>query len=388
MIIGVTHSESGELLVRRAVTTKVAIGRGPSNGKNYPSKLDHFILLKKTEKDGAAGWTDDTDKMQFYGEKPTELVIVLLDDKVDEVFRTQMAWWTKTQRNCWGDGERATRRTKEHPDGQDWEPCANHGCPQLESGECKPSADLFFMLADFPSLGSICRLHTSSYQSIREIYSALTDLKNMMGGRLLGLPVKLFVRPEKATFEDAQGQKKTSKKYILGLELRGESLPAMLEDVSRNAKVFADLRQVMNGKRLQIEEDENELAPEISEEFVSIKGALPPAADMGHPTSPDLQAKIESFHKAAEVKGMNAAARHMLLGKHEGNIEAAMKELENLTAQPEPTSARNPSQDNTAKSGKKGRKITAPESVVTAPVPEEPKQEPAAPAEPQGSWNF
>ncbi len=75
----------------------------------------------------------------------------------------------------------ATRRTTEHPEGESWpgnrtyldgpmagqpiEGCGQ-GCPELDSGKCGPSADLYFILEKFPSLGAICRLHTGSKTSV------------------------------------------------------------------------------------------------------------------------------------------------------------------------------------------------------------------------------
>jgi hypothetical protein len=79
---------------------------------------------------------------------------MLIDDDIENVFPNSYTWWTAVERKCWGDGARATRRTNERPGGQPWKPCGN-GCPELASGQCKPSGDLRFILADFPRLGSI-----------------------------------------------------------------------------------------------------------------------------------------------------------------------------------------------------------------------------------------
>lgn len=369
MIYGVTHDkESNQVILRRSVTTKVAIGRGPDKTSNYPKKLDHFVFLMKA--DDGLNWIDDPDKTKHYiekadGQDPTEVWIILLDDDIDQVFRTEYAWWAKTGKKCWGDGELATRRTNENPDGAAWEPCANHNCPQLESGDCKPSADLYFMLADFPSLGTVCRLHTSSYQSIRELYTALVDLKTMMGGRLMGLPVKLFVRPEKNVYGEGE-QKKTGTKWILGLELSAESLPKMLESVSQSAKVFADLKKAMGGRRLEITEDDTDRAPEIASEFVSAA----PRAQLPAPMDPEVGRKIEEFHATAEKAGLNKANRHMLLGKHDGNIESAMAELKTLApAQPQSANESQPA----AKTGKGSRKKTQDEPSAT-PLPAKPAE--------------
>lgn len=335
-IIGVTHSQQGEVLVRRSVMTKVAIGRGPSKGENYPKKLDHFIFLRKEAGDDkSVEWVDDETMQAHYrklagNEDPTEIVIILLDDDIDQVFRTEYAWWAQTGKKCAGDGEHALREI--NGERKPWENCANSGkCKEYEDGSCKPSADLYFMLADYPSLGTACRLHTSSYQSVREIYSALVDLKNMMGGRLMGLPVKLFVRPEKNVYHTNGGEKKTGTKWVLGLELRADSLPKLLENVSESAKVFADLRKIMGGRRIEIAEDDHERAREIADEFVHIEpaGSGIPKAELP-PPAPPVDPNQKLFEELADSLGLNKANRHFLLARHNADFVKAIDELKGM----------------------------------------------------------
>src|ERR1035437_3715123 len=147
-IIGLTHSDTGEMLQRLAITTKVAIGEvvKGSGGTTHPKKLDHFVFLKKST---TLEWEPDQELIKHFTATCREFWIVLLDDEIENVFRTEYAWWSKTEKKCWGDGRAATRRTEKSPDGQDWSPCGDT-CPQLEEGLCKPSGDLYFILADFP----------------------------------------------------------------------------------------------------------------------------------------------------------------------------------------------------------------------------------------------
>lgn len=144
---------------------------------------------------------------------------MLIDDNIDNVFPTSYAWWTVTERKCWGDGIQATRRAPEHLAGERWAPCSSQ-CPELASGLCKPSGDLRFVLADFPRLGSICRIHTTSYHSIRQIHSALEEIQTFTGGRLASITAKLSVRPEQAAYFDRKEQrKKTTTIWALSLEV-------------------------------------------------------------------------------------------------------------------------------------------------------------------------
>ena len=217
MIIGVTHDQDGRVVQRLSVSTKVSIGLPPNGDRNHPTKLDHFVFLRKTKSANRVEWEADPELTRHYGEQCRELHIMLIDDDIENVFPSSYAWWTAIERKCWGDGITATRRTAEKPGGQPWPQCGN-GCPELAAGQCKPSGDLRFVLADFPRLGSVCRIHTCSYRSIRQIHSALEEIQTFTGGRLAGITAKLTVRPEEATYFDRkEKRKKTAPIWALSL---------------------------------------------------------------------------------------------------------------------------------------------------------------------------
>jgi len=114
------------------------------------------------------------------------------------------AAWTvpKAQHPTLGDRESEKGKILEPylrraPSGQPWTTGGN-GCPELANGQRKPGGDLRFVLADFPRLGSVCRIHTCSYRSNRQIHSALQEIQPFTGGWLAGITAKLTVRPEEA----------------------------------------------------------------------------------------------------------------------------------------------------------------------------------------------
>ena len=269
MIIGVTHDHDGRVVQRLSVSTKVSIGLPPNGDRNYPTKLDHFVFLRKKKSANRVGWEVDPELTKHYGDDCRELHIMLIDDDIENVFPSSYAWWTATERKCWGDGTSATRRTPEKPGGQPWTTCGS-GCPELSSGQCKPGGDLRFVLADFPRLGSVCRTHTCSYRSIRQIHSALQEIQTFTGGRLAGITAKLTVRPEEATYFDRkEKRKKTSSIWALSLEVEGDDMQKLIANLTENARLFAETRKLLGstGKVLEVVEDEQEQAPEVAAEF-------------------------------------------------------------------------------------------------------------------------
>ena len=298
MIIGVTHDNDGRVVQRLSVSTKVSIGLPPNGDCNHPTKLDHFVFLRKKKTANRVEWEVDPDLTAHYGEQCRELRIILIDDDIENVFPSSYAWWTATERKCWGDGVSAIRRTAEKLGGQPWPQCGN-GCAELAAGQCKPSGDLRFVLADFPRLGSVCRIHTCSYRSIRQIHSALQEIQTFTGGRLAGITGKLVVRPEVATYFDRkEKRKKTASIWALSLEVEGDDMRKLIANLTENARLFAETQKLLGtgGKVLEVVEDEQEQAPEVAAEFypASVNGsstiesaeAASPPSTMPPPAAP------------------------------------------------------------------------------------------------------
>jgi hypothetical protein len=125
------------------------------------------------------------------------------------------------------------------------------------------------VLADFPRLGSVCRIHTSSYRSIRQIHSALEEIQTFTSGRLAGITSKLVIRPEEvAYFDRKEKRKKTTSIWALSLEVEGDDMRKLIANLTENARLFAETRRLLgSGKILEVVEDEQEQAPEIAAEF-------------------------------------------------------------------------------------------------------------------------
>ncbi len=287
MIIGVTHDNDGHVVQRLSVSTKVSIGLPPNGDRNHPTKLDHFVFLHKKKTANRVEWEIDPELTKHYGEQCRDLHIMLIDDDIENVFPSSYAWWTATERKCWGDGTSATRRTPEKPAGQPWKPCGS-GCPELDAGQCKPGGDLRFVLADFPRLGSVCRIHTCSYRSIRQIHSALQEIQTFTGGRLAGITAKLTVRPEEATYFDRkEKRKRTASIWALSLEVEGDDMQKLIANLTENARLFAETRKLLGsgGKVFEVVEDEQEQATELPAEFYPPSANGSAAAESGKASS-------------------------------------------------------------------------------------------------------
>ena len=86
MIIGVTHDQDGRVVQRLSVSTKVSIGLPPNGDRNHPTKLDHFVFLRRKKSANRVEWEADPELTRHYGEQCRELHIMLIDDDIENVF--------------------------------------------------------------------------------------------------------------------------------------------------------------------------------------------------------------------------------------------------------------------------------------------------------------
>ena len=346
-IIGLTNEKDGSPRMHRTVVTKIAIGLPPSEGANYPKKLDHFVFLRQVMVGKELQWQVDPEKQEHYGTDCKSFWIVFLSDNIEEVFRTELAAYVKTRCWCRGDGEKAQRRKqvdKEWPPKGDFEiykgPCANNGCNDFEPqndkpAACKPSADLYFLLQDFPTLGTVCRIHTSSYQSIRQINTALLDLQAVTGGRLMGVRAKLFVMPARNVFEQ-KGKEQTGTKYVLGLELAAKDIPQLMEAMASTAVQFRGLQKQLAGHVLEIEEDDETRAPEIAAEFYHDKSESQVVQE-----DPEAALKAEADELLKKKRpDFNEAKRMMKISQWSGKLPDAIANLKKLPDVEAPATAK------------------------------------------------
>lgn len=359
-ILGLTHDENGVALERLPVTIKVAIGEGPEPGdqNGHPRRLDHFIFKRKALRGQDVVWEPAADIAAAFGEKPTELGIIFLNDDPREVLHTEYAWWTPTGCKCHGelvqiengDGSRyemrATRRTQKHPEGESWPgsykyvdgpkkgqpvPACGDGCPDLERGDCRPSGDLYFILEKFPTFGAVCRIHTSSYRSVRNLSNGLMQIRRFNGGCLAGIRAVLKATPERIWYNDKEGFRHSSVAYILSLEFAARDIPGLLASLDEPKRLLEQgCGRFAAGRRSQVvvREADAERASEIAAEFYPDSSQPPELAElMVGPTDEDEQsARICDL---ARKLGYNEAQIRMKLGQWARNLAGLERELLN-----------------------------------------------------------
>jgi Recombination directionality factor-like len=402
-ILGLTHDESGVALEKLPITIKVAIGEGPEpgNGSSHPRRLDHFVFKRKTLRGQDVVWEPAPDISKAHGEKPTELGVIFLNDDPREVFRTEYALWAPSGCKCRGElvqiancggiryEMRATRRTQKHPEGEEWpgnykyvdgpkkgqpvEPCGD-GCPDLERGDCKPSGDLYFILEKFPTFGAICRLHTSSYRSIRNLSNGLMQIRRLNGGSLSGIKAILKASPEKISYSDHDGTRHTSVAYILSLEIGGTDLRTLVANMTEPARLLSEGRpaiELSRGVQYVVDEAEKDRAEEIAGEFYPSGEGI--ATESAEPTNGQGE-RDEQLARICEVArrlGFNQAKTKMLIGQSARDLAGLERKLLNaLDEQPGGMRGRDGDKDPSGQPTKQTSRTTASNAPARVPTDE------------------
>ncbi len=358
-ILGLTHDENGTALEKLPVRIKVAIGEGPEPGSQngHPRRLDHFVFKRKTLHGQDVVWEPAPDIAKLYGEKPTELGIVFLNDDPREVLRTEYALWTPAGCKCHGDlvqivngngpryEMRAIRRTQKHPEGEPWpgkyrytegpkkgqvvEPCGD-GCPDLERGDCKPSGDLYFLLEKFPTVGAVCRLHTSSYRSIRNLSNGLMQIRRFNGGRLAGIKALLRATPEKIWYSDRDGMRHSSVVYILSVEMSAAGIPEFTFSPTgavRSVEQSDGAAGLSRETQYAVREPEEERSQEIASEFYPEGDTIPIEVAESQIGPSEEDEHIARICELARRLDYNEAKTKMLLGQWAGKLAGLEAEL-------------------------------------------------------------
>lgn len=343
-ILGLTHDESGLALEKLPVAIKVAIGEAPEPGNpnGHPKRLDHFVFKRKTLRGQDVVWEPAPDITEAHDANPTELGIVFLHDDPEEILRTEYAWWTAAGCKCRGElvqitnrnstryEMQAIRKTRQHPEGEVWpgqyrypggpkkdqpyESCGD-GCPDLERGDCRPSGDLYFMLEKFPKLGAVCRLHTSSYRSVRNLSNGLMQIRRFHGNRMSGVKAVLRATPEKIWYKDHSGMRHSSVVHILSLEMS-------VRDMTRPPAFDSDRQYI-------VRETDDERASEITDEFYP--EARWSADEQGDPPgrTDEQDEQVARICELARRLGYRDVQTKMLLGQWGANLAGLERRLFN-----------------------------------------------------------
>jgi hypothetical protein len=252
---------------------RIAVGEKGGMSKSgkalLPTKLDHFIFttLNKDEDDR---YIRDAGMMEMFGDNCTEIPIRLLYNDIELNFPTFYAKYARSGIKIRGDGENWTiysvdaagNGTREEV----FDPNNERGF--LNDKDVKPHGILTVLVEGQNSVGGVFKFRTTSWNSINNILSSLSLIKNMCG-MLTYIPLKLVVRKK-----EVQPQGMAHKTWIpaVSIEFRGsiEELQTQAMEVMRltTGAQREETKQIESAVREHLDEDEpSEVQQDIAAEF-------------------------------------------------------------------------------------------------------------------------
>jgi len=257
---------------------KIRLGikkKSVQSGKEYPAEVPYFVVPDEVKK--------------VYGEKPTELDVMLPLDDIDTIFPVSYKFYGSGKGlKCNGDGEIAycvDEKTKEMVERKC--PCEN-----LDNGKCKQTGNLSVMLQKI-NVGGVYQINTSSFNSIVDMASGIDFVKALIG-RVAMVPLKLR---RVATETHHEEKKQTHYTLQLVLDANIDAINQLRSDT---------IRVLEHTSRIALPEPEN-INPELEPVDIIVDEEQPKddvPIDVGNNDTP-----VE-YISEAQVKRLFAIARN------------------------------------------------------------------------------
>jgi hypothetical protein len=259
--------------------------------RQFPAKLPYFTF-RRIGPDGEL--EPDWGAIEAHGLRPHILDIIFTDDSPLEAFYEM---WGTGKRKCYGDGINALRVLEMAASAEEKQlaeahkaagdryfpivgGCKCRGCQyavakqtqrRLEPPECKPHARLAFQLVNSINLGGKAEFNTTSYRSISQLFSSMSELLKVTGGGkqdagfLAGIPLQLVLRPYTVTHEG-----KSSRAWGVHLEFRADSFVGLRQKLlSYGAEFHAALTEQKTLPAPTLEPGEEEMDPQEAAALVA-----------------------------------------------------------------------------------------------------------------------
>ena len=193
--------------------------------------------------------------------------------------------------------------------------------------------------------GAICRLHTSSYRSVRNLSNGLMQIRRLNGGRLTGIKPTLKATTERISYSDRDGTRHTSVAYILSLEIGAANLRALVANMTEPVRLLGEGRAALDlsrGIQCVVRQTDAERAEEIVREFYP--NGEPAAEEPVEPAigQSERDEQLARICELARRLRFNDAKTKMLIGQSAGDLAGLERKLLNeLDDQPGRKSAGN-----------------------------------------------
>ncbi len=251
-----------------------------------PVKYDHFEIVSKV-RDGKGDFTVDDYLMsqltKEHGDKDGKLrqiPIALLSNDIEEVLLARYCWYNGKKLAAASDGvtlwkhyDKKTNTFLDTPEESQWKPELLDWKDDKGNSYFKLHTTLNCVIAARESRwGGYYKFRTTSQISSSQLYGSLLHLKELTGGLLRGIPLRLVLRPMQVAPNG-----KTTTVYVVHVELIGGDLQAIqqmaiqrIQFESQNRQAIAEsgreYRQAIAAPSIESEKEQEEIQQEFHPE--------------------------------------------------------------------------------------------------------------------------
>ena len=317
---------------------KIKIGgkgeeRQKKRGGTYrlPVKLDHFIITT-LQRSAAGDLVEDADLMKQlaveYGDTDgllRQIPIQVLSNDIEDIMQTRYVWYAGRRVGAKSDGKEVTWYYKPSTLDPLPVPKVEPFSPKILE-HAKNGVKLFkthtvfncVIASEEARFGGVYKFRTTSVISGRQLYSSLLEVSTRTFGVLMGLPLRMVVRPMQVTPEG-----KATTIYIVHVELHAKSLQAVQRQALDQMKVFADHRDQLivvqqrykglltapgdEGDTQEITDISEEFCPEPISTTESIKKILNVPKQQEPEQEPEVPEITHEFDRDAAENEINEA---------------------------------------------------------------------------------
>lgn len=262
-------------------------GLGPTRrsgqGKEFriPEKYDHFEITGRDRTPAGDLIRDDfchrPVEQGGVGPEPKELPIRLYFDDPWDNFQSEFTQYDGKTRLCACDGEVCTQYARKTQDGAvKLDEPKVFPCKMDDGCACKPMGRLSVYLEASGHFGGFHVFRTTSWETIRNIQTALTQLHGLFG-HLAGVPLLLKMYAAEVQYPGQGGKMQRGRAWKVALVMRGT-----FEDVyARAAEAFQhrlagaeQLKLLASAHREHLDAIESGEEPDIAAEWFPDEGAV------------------------------------------------------------------------------------------------------------------
>lgn len=280
---------------------KIKIGglgesRNKAGGGTYrmPAKHDHFTVTTLNRSPAGDLVSDDTLMKKLlveYGDKDgklRQLPVRVMSNDLDDVLQSAWVWYGGKTCGARSDGKKITwfvdpktRTRYAEPQETDWQPGDETAWVDNKNNPLFKLHSVFncVIASNDARWGGVYKFRTTSIVTFKQLAASLTHIHQLTGGILIGMPLRLVVRPIQVAPEG-----KPTTVYVVHCEIRGAEMQQiqqqamsqqawLIENKQKMLTMQAQYRKLLVAPGMESAHETGDIVEEFQPEAIAIEPA-------------------------------------------------------------------------------------------------------------------